>query len=105
MRVDPGDAPSWHLFPILLADDLAPARREIFAALRTAGILAQVHYIPVNRMPHYRALGYDEAATPAAARFYRRELSLPIFPALSDDGVARVVENLAAILDRFAPRR
>ena len=64
------------------------------ARLREDGIGTQVHYIPVPWQPYYRKR-YGAAAFPGAEAFYRGTLSLPLFPAMTDEDVARVADRLA----------
>lgn len=87
---------AWHLYVIRVS----PARRrQLFEALRAAGIGVQVHYIPVHRQPYYRALGFRAGDFPQAEAFYAGALSLPLFPMLSeaeqDRVIAGLLENLA----------
>ena len=63
--------------------------------MRAAGIGVQVNYLPVYWHPVYARLGYRRGMCPNAERFYAQELSLPMFPALTDDEVDRVVEASA----------
>ena len=71
----------------------------MFAGLREAGIGVQVHYIPVYRMPYYRdTLGYPQNECPAAEEYYAGAISLPLFPAMRDEDVERVVDRLHALL-------
>lgn len=75
---------AWHLYPVELEGEDAPARRgAVFAALRAAGIGVNVHYIPIHLQPYYAALGFRRGDFPAAERYYERTLSLPLFPAMS----------------------
>jgi dTDP-4-amino-4,6-dideoxygalactose transaminase len=93
-----GCDPALHLYAVLIAfDDLKITRQQLMARLRERGIGTQVHYIPVHRQPYYRAR-YGEIALPGADAYYGRELSLPLFPAMSDDDVGRVVEALTDVL-------
>ena len=89
--------PTWHLFTLQLRDALSRAR--LFDALRARKILPQVHYVAVNDFPYYRALGYDPAATPIAHAVAERILSLPLYPAMTDDDVARVITAVCSALD------
>jgi perosamine synthetase len=73
-----------HLFVVRHRDG-ARARRRLHEGLRERGILAQVHYLPVYRHPYYRRYGYAEGLCPAAEEYYAGCLSLPCFPALTDD--------------------
>ena len=49
----------------------------------------QVNYIPVYWHPVYADLGYRRGMCPNAEAFYAEELSLPMFPDLTDDQVDR----------------
>lgn len=87
-----------HLFVVQVRDG-SQARHAAFEALRAAGIGVQVHYIPIYRFPYYRdALGYPQDECPEAERIYAGALSLPIFPAMTDADVDRVVEELRRAL-------
>jgi len=66
-------------------------------ALAAEGIGTQVHYIPVHAQPYYVGR-YGPLDLPGAAAWYRRCLSLPLFPAMADDDVGRVVVALARTL-------
>ncbi|MEE9316944.1 MAG: UDP-4-amino-4,6-dideoxy-N-acetyl-beta-L-altrosamine transaminase [Rhodospirillales bacterium] len=89
-----GCNPVWHLYVVLIDfEGLGLERAEVMTRLRGDGIGTQVHYIPVPWLPFYRerAPGRD---FPGAQAYYARALSLPLFPAMSDDDPDRVVEAL-----------
>jgi UDP-4-amino-4,6-dideoxy-N-acetyl-beta-L-altrosamine transaminase len=89
-----GDMHGYHLFVIRVRAG-AEARRKAFEALQAAGIGVQVHYIPIYRLPYYRdTLGVPQDECPVAERLYWGAISLPLFPAMEDDDVARVVGEL-----------
>ncbi|GAA1531560.1 DegT/DnrJ/EryC1/StrS family aminotransferase [Nocardioides humi] len=90
-----GVDPTWHLYVARILDG---RRREVFEAMRAAGIGVQVNYIPVYWHPVYADLGYRRGLCPNAEAFYAEQLSLPLFPAMTDDDVDRVVEALADAL-------
>jgi len=90
-----GVDPMWHLYVARILDG---RRREVFEAMRAAGIGVQVNYIPVYWHPVYADLGYRRGLCPNAEAFYAEQLSLPLFPAMTDDDVDRVVEALAQAL-------
>ena len=85
-----GVEPSWHLYVIRVTD--ADRRRGFFEALTAAGLRVQVHYLPVYLHPYYRDLGYRPGACPRAEDYYRRAISIPMFPAMTDADVERVVD-------------
>jgi UDP-4-amino-4,6-dideoxy-N-acetyl-beta-L-altrosamine transaminase len=75
---DPGHA--FHLYIVRVPD-----RRGLYDFLRTRNIFAQVHYIPVHRMPYYEALGHRAGDYPNAEAYYAECLSLPLFPTLTNE--------------------
>ncbi|WP_182111756.1 MULTISPECIES: UDP-4-amino-4,6-dideoxy-N-acetyl-beta-L-altrosamine transaminase [unclassified Actinotalea] len=83
--------PAWHLYPLRVLDG---RRREVFESLRAAGIGVQVNYVPAYWHPAFADLGYQRGQCPHAEEYYRQEISLPLFPDLSDDDVDRVVEQV-----------
>lgn len=87
--------PMWHLYALRVLDG---RRREVFEAMRAAGIGVQVNYIPVYWHPVYARMGYRRGLCPNAEAFYAEQLSLPLFPAMSDDDVDRTVDALVAAL-------
>ena len=84
-----GAATAWHLYPLRVP---AQRRREIFESLRAQGIGVQVNYIPAYWHPVFEDLGYQRGMCPVAEDYYRREISLPMFPGLMDADVERVIE-------------
>lgn len=90
--------PALHLLTVLIdfeAEGLS--RRTIVDSLKAQGIGTQVHYIPVHRQPYY-VNRQGLADLPGADAWYKRCLTLPLFPAMTDADVERVVDGLAKIL-------
>jgi UDP-4-amino-4,6-dideoxy-N-acetyl-beta-L-altrosamine transaminase len=86
---------AYHLYVVRLAEDID--RAKAFAHLRAQGIGANVHYAPVYLHSFYRARGYEPGLCPVAEQAYRGLLTLPMFPAMARNDVARVVSALATI--------
>ena len=87
--------PAWHLYPVRILDG---RRREVYDRMRAAGIGVQVNYIPVYWHPVFEDLGYRRGMCPHAEAFYREELSLPLFPTLTDGEQDRVIDTLRSIV-------
>jgi len=85
--------PAWHLFVVRVAGD-PERRRPFFERLRELGLGVQVHYIPVTWHPYYRSLGYRIGDFPVAEDFYRRAVSLPIFPRMTDEELDSAIERV-----------
>ncbi len=94
-------SPAWHLY--VLQIDFAKAgltRTEVMEALKARGVGTQVHYIPVHTQPYYaRKYGYAPGKCPVAEAYYSQCLSLPLFPAMSDEDVAHVTSAVREVLN------
>jgi UDP-4-amino-4,6-dideoxy-N-acetyl-beta-L-altrosamine transaminase len=98
VRVAGGCEPAWHLSVALIDfTALGITRSAVMRGLRERGIGTQVHYIPVHAQPYYRHR-YDTPELPGADQYYSRILSLPLFPAMVEDDVDRVIGALGEVL-------
>jgi dTDP-4-amino-4,6-dideoxygalactose transaminase len=94
--------PSWskavyHLFVIRVAD-----REQLKHHLETAGIGAGIHYpIPLHLQKAYAARHYKKGDFPVTERVAAEILSLPMFPGLTEEMQARVVEKTAECVSRL----
>jgi dTDP-4-amino-4,6-dideoxygalactose transaminase len=95
-----GDAGhSWHMFQLLI--DFAArgmTRPQFQKAMADRGIGVGVHYPCIPGLQYYRERGYRAEDTPVAARVGRETVTLPLFPAMHDDDVARVCRVLREML-------
>lgn len=93
------DVSSHHLYVIRVPfNRLKISRGRLMQQLFEAGIITQVHYIPVVLHPYYQNLGYRSGDTPQAEHYYREALSLPLYVGLTQDQQQLVVETLQRIL-------
>jgi UDP-4-amino-4,6-dideoxy-N-acetyl-beta-L-altrosamine transaminase len=83
---------AWHLYVVQVVE--AKRRRSLFDRLKDLGLGVQVHYIPVHYHPYYQALGYEKGLCKVAEDRYRRSISLPIFPAMTDDDIDSVIARV-----------
>ncbi len=83
-----------HLYVIRIDRQLLGIdRAAVFRRLQQQGIAAGVHYVPVHLHPFYRRrFGTAPGMCPVAEAAYGEILSLPIFPAMTDQDVAYVVD-------------
>jgi dTDP-4-amino-4,6-dideoxygalactose transaminase len=90
---------AWHLYVVRLQTErLQHSHRQIFEGLRAAGIGVNVHYIPVHLQPYYRDLGFAAGDFPQAEAYYAQTISLPLFPAMTDEQQDFVVDQLRRLL-------
>jgi UDP-4-amino-4,6-dideoxy-N-acetyl-beta-L-altrosamine transaminase len=80
---------AYHLYVLEVED-----RRGLYDYLRSEHIFAQIHYIPVHLMPFYKNQGWKEGDLPHAETYYSRCISIPMFPSLTDDEQAYVIDKI-----------
>lgn len=93
---------SWHLY-ILQFDlsKLSATRKEIFEAFIQQNIGVNVHYIPVYRLPYYEQLGYKKGLCPKAEKLYESIISLPLFPAMTEQDVEDVIKAVKNVINAY----
>ncbi|WP_337019757.1 UDP-4-amino-4,6-dideoxy-N-acetyl-beta-L-altrosamine transaminase [Oceanobacillus massiliensis] len=90
---------SWHLYVIQIKKDLLSInRKQFFEELRQADIGVNVHYIPVHLHPYYQELGYKKGDYPYAEELYEQIITLPLFPAMTDEDVKYVIDTIKNIV-------
>jgi dTDP-4-amino-4,6-dideoxygalactose transaminase len=103
IQLPPADGPerlhSWHLY-VLRIKDSAPLSRETFLEYLTAhGIGFSVHYRPLHRLTYWRErYNLSDAQFPVASRHADTCVTLPLFPAMSELEIDRVIQVVRAAL-------
>ena len=91
--------PSWHLYIVRIGfDRVRKTKQQIFVDMREKGIALNLHYIPVHTQPYYEALGFRAEDCPAAVEYYREELTLPLYPCMTDAEQEMVEQALREVL-------
>lgn len=86
------DGHAYHLYIIEVEN-----RLKLYNYLRENKVYAQIHYIPCHLMPYYRQLGWKEGDMPNAEDYYKKCISLPMYPTLTDEEQKYVIQ----IIDDF----
>jgi dTDP-4-amino-4,6-dideoxygalactose transaminase len=73
-------------------------RRQVFDALRHAGVNVNVHYIPVHLQPYYRRMGFKPDDYPVAEAYYAAAVSLPMFYNLTEEEQDYVVDQVSSAI-------
>ena len=99
-KVLDGYLSSFHLYVIKLKlEDLTPkTHRQVFENLRNRGIGVNVHYIPIHTQPYFRKLGFRWGDFPVSEDYYKRAISIPIYPSLRKQEQAEVVNCIQEVL-------
>lgn len=84
--------PAWHLYVVEVHEGFGCTRKEFVNAMHAENIGVQVHYVPLHMHPYYqKEYGYTEGDFPVAEEAYEHVVSLPLFPAMTDEDVNDVV--------------
>ena len=90
---------SYHLFVVKVDfSKLNISKIELFNKMREKNIGLQLHYIPINKQPYYKSLGYGNEDTPIMNRYYDECFSLPMYSSLSNEEQEYVIKTLFEIL-------
>ena len=73
--------------------------KRVFHTLRKKNIGVNLHYIPVHTQPYYQNLGFSWGDFPNSEAFYKKAISLPMFPSLSFDEQCYVIDTLKTLCD------
>jgi len=94
---------SWHLYMLKLnLDRLTVDRAEVIKALNAENIGTSVHFIPLHLHPSYRErFGFTPESFPVAYQEYRRVISLPIFPGMTDQDVDDVIGAVRKVVSHY----
>jgi UDP-4-amino-4,6-dideoxy-N-acetyl-beta-L-altrosamine transaminase len=86
---------AYHLYIIRVQkDNPVIDHLQLFKKLRSAGILVNLHYIPVYRQPYYQKMGFSNADFPVAESYYSEAISLPMYPGLTEEQQMFIAENI-----------
>jgi perosamine synthetase len=91
---------AWHIYPIQLnLEKLKSNRKKIFEKLQKQGIGVQVHYLPLNLHSFYKKeFGYKQGDFPKAENYYKRAITLPLFPKMNTQDIKRVIQTAKKIM-------
>ena len=92
---------AWHLYPMRLElERLRISRDEFVAMMREHNIGTSVHFIPLHLHPYYRNTHqYRPQDFPNASDAYKRLVSLPIYPSMTNDDASDVIQAVRDIIN------
>lgn len=89
-----------HIMPVLLPR--AVNRVDFMEQMKLQGIQTSIHYPPIHRFSAYRQLKESlSASLPITEDIALREVTLPLYPAMTDDEVVLVVQGIATALKSY----
>ena len=85
---------SYHLYPLRINPITEEQRNKLIQYLADFEIATNVHYLPMPMLTLFKNLGYKIEDFPIAYDVYIREISLPIYPQLTNEQIDFLVKNL-----------
>ena len=90
---------AYHLYVIKIDfEKLNIDKKDFVLKMKEKNIGLQYHYIPINKQPYYKNLGYGKENTPVMDAYYEKAISLPIYPNLSLDEQNYIFDKIFEIL-------
>jgi dTDP-4-amino-4,6-dideoxygalactose transaminase len=91
---------NFHLYVLLIDfEKIGIPRAQFMNELRGRGIQTQVHYIPVHTQPYFQnRFGTKWGDCPNAEEYYQKCLSIPLFPAMTESDVERVINEITQLV-------
>lgn len=86
---------AWHLYQVKIENG---RRDQVFENMRKCGIGVQVHYLPIYRHPYYQAIK-PYRALDGAEEFFKKTLSIPLFPTLSRLNQQLIAAKLSSLME------
>jgi len=87
---------AYHLYPLQIDfEKLSITKVEFFEKMKEKGINLQVHYIPIHLQPFYQKnYGFKGGDYFVSEDFYQKEISLPIYPGLTEENLSQVISSI-----------
>jgi perosamine synthetase len=83
----------FHLYPVMVRN-----RAKFYQDCKKTGLNLQVHYIPLHTQPYYKNFGFQEGDYPNSEIYYKKCISLPLYPSLTDSDLKEIVKRIKSIL-------
>jgi UDP-4-amino-4,6-dideoxy-N-acetyl-beta-L-altrosamine transaminase len=94
---------AWHLYPIQIrTEHLKINRNEFIEALKAENIGTSVHFIPIHMHPYYKKkFGFKKGDFPNTESFFEKEISIPLYPRMTDEDVEDVISAINKIINSY----
>ncbi|MBP5388636.1 MAG: DegT/DnrJ/EryC1/StrS family aminotransferase [Prevotella sp.] len=95
---------SYHVYTLRIKGFTEQQRDELIREIAQHEVAVNVHFVPLPMLTYYRSLGYDISNYPNARRHYEHEVSLPVYPQLTNEQVQTVIETVVNAHDTIVAR-
>ncbi len=95
-----GRETSYHLYALRIKDFTEEKRDAMIDEIAKQEVAVNVHFIPMPMLSFFKQQGYNIADYPVAYNNYKREISLPIYPQLTDEQVRYVIDAVITAYEK-----
>ncbi len=92
---------AYHLYVIRVPDLTVSQHKNVVESLRKSGVMSHLHYIPIYLQPYYQTLGFKKGYCKNAEEYYRTAMTLPLYPALSNEEQTFVIKSTLKVINDF----
>lgn len=86
-----------HIFPILLPQDFD--RKSFIDSMRSSRVQTSIHYPPIHNFQYYKSR-YPSTSLPTTEAIAEREVTLPLYPDMTEEMVEIVVSAVKDALEK-----
>lgn len=83
-----------HLYPLRIKGADESQRNEIIKEISKQNVAVNVHFVPLPMLTVFKERGYNISDFPNAYKMYANEISLPIYPQLTDEDIDYVLNTV-----------
>lgn len=89
---------SYHIFPLRIKNITEAQRDQIIEDIVILGVVVNVHFIPMPMLTYFKKTGYNIANYPNSYKQYACEISLPIYPGLTDEDTDYIIDAVISVV-------
>lgn len=89
-----------HLYPLRIRNCTEQQRDEIIQEISAFDVAVNVHFVPLPMLTVFKNRGHDIKDYPTAYALYCNEISLPIYPQLTDEQVEKVIDSVISSVEK-----
>lgn len=98
-----GCSTSYHLYPLRIKDIGEEERNKIIEGIAGRDVAVNVHFIPLPMLTVFKEAGYDIKKYPSAYNLFSNEISLPIYPQLTNEECKTVTDAVIESVKELRP--
>jgi Predicted pyridoxal phosphate-dependent enzyme apparently involved in regulation of cell wall biogenesis len=87
-------ASSYHLFALRINGINEAQRDRIISLMNDAGVSTNVHFVPLPMLTLFKTKGFNIDDYPVAYNIYSNEISLPVYPQLTEEHCEYIIQQL-----------